>query len=270
MGNYKLLFLCLSMTLAFLMQNCTERSLNLTEQNSNSSTVNQVPKTCLEILNAQRASGSNTYQIDPDGSGGRPPIDVYCDMQTDGGGWTLVRKADGSPNAALTVESEVNITALSSNLANANAQMSSDAANLIGSQMMVLNTDTSVRLWYDRARSKNAEPDCNTSIGNKPFRWVYEPTGPIIYYCERAASVYLPSENRWGQDVGRPGVLLNVVGGSFNHGLCFGSQIPNTSGHFCLYRTNGTSGFMWWNYGSGAAGTGGNENSYPKVLIYVR
>lgn len=35
-------------------------------------------------------TGNGIYRIDPDGSGPGTAFDVYCDMETDGGGWTLV------------------------------------------------------------------------------------------------------------------------------------------------------------------------------------
>jgi UDP-3-O-[3-hydroxymyristoyl] glucosamine N-acyltransferase len=50
----------------------------------------QPATSCKTILDTGLSTGSGTYSIDPDGTGGNAAFDVYCDMDFDGGGWTNV------------------------------------------------------------------------------------------------------------------------------------------------------------------------------------
>ena len=47
------------------------------------------PKTCKEIKTVIPTATDGDYKVDPDGPGALPPIPVYCDMTTDGGGYTM-------------------------------------------------------------------------------------------------------------------------------------------------------------------------------------
>lgn len=69
-----------------------------------------VPNSCLSIKNAYGTSPDGTYAIDPDGAGAVPAFTAYCDMNTSGGGWTVIYSTlnDANPvtaSSAVTLRS---------------------------------------------------------------------------------------------------------------------------------------------------------------------
>ena len=47
------------------------------------------PRSCKDILDAGLSKGDGVYTIDPDGPNGNAAFSTFCDMTTDGGGWTV-------------------------------------------------------------------------------------------------------------------------------------------------------------------------------------
>src|SRR5438445_13796035 len=72
------------------------------------SAVQCYPKSCKEIMTLMGSPANGNYTIDSDGAGAGAVYQTYCDMTTDGGGWTRIFRQNIAGGYFATVSDAIN------------------------------------------------------------------------------------------------------------------------------------------------------------------
>lgn len=199
-------------------------------------------KTCLQALAGGGSVGDGAYVLDPDGAaagdaGATPPVTVYCDMQTNGGGWMLIGKAGAGNFTGLSDTDYINLIANPTN--HVNPEALSDPNLPAYSSMAFLNRAATNALFHAGTKVVRVMMANNlqaTAANGTYFQKKESPAADWdFWHAMRNARL-------WNSDGTESGGNVNHFGTDFkltNQGANF---LPGTN--TVLHSGDGT--FGWW------------------------
>ena len=185
---------------------------------------------------AEPNTPTGEYEIDPDGEGGADPLQVSCDMDTDGGGWTLVFHVyamGGHPNG---LREQDFIGLFNHNTFTNESWTYDDIANQIiaGNQSLTL-LGSQGALDIDQFAGAWDDVRMTCSLNNNDANW--ENFAQVNGYATQNGS-----DKLHGAAANGTSYMVDASSNSFDQATIWHDNEPNTSnsGHYlCDYTNSG-------------------------------